>query len=388
MTANKTRLGSGDFARRIRFEQSGNISATDVQEAIEELDTEKQGLDATLTSIAGLGTAANKYMFADGVDSWVEGDITAAGRALLDDADAAAQRATLGLVIGTDVQAFDATLASLAGLGTAADRFAYTTALDTWTEATITAAGRALLEDASAADQRVTLGVQIGVDVQAFDAQLADLAGLTPTKGNVVVGDGSNFISLGVGSDDQVLTADAAQVSGIRWATPASGQDASTTQKGIVELATDAETQTGTDATRAITPAKLTAKEATTAQFRNNTADRILTTDQVWSSASLVTLTDTGTIAVNMSAGINFQVTLAGNRTLGNPTNVKAGQSGLIIVNQDGTGGRTLAYGANWEFPGGAAPTLTTTANAKDILTYFVQNSSRIIVTGILKDVS
>ena len=388
MTVNKTRLGSGDFARRIRFEQSENISATDVQEAIEELDSEKQGLDATLTSLAALGTAADRYAYTTGVDTWAEGTITAAGRALLDDADAAAQRATLGLVIGTDVQAFDATLASLAGLGTAADRFAYTTALDTWAEATITAAGRALLDDADTATQRATLGVQIGVDVQAFDAQLADLAGLTPTKGNVVVGDGSNFISLGVGSDDQVLTADAAQASGIRWATPASGQDASTTQKGIVELATDAETQTGTDATRAITPANLTAKEATAAQFRNNTADRILTTDQVWSSASLVTLTDAGTIAVNMSAGINFQVTLAGNRTLGNPTNGKAGQSGLIIVSQDGTGSRTLAYGANWEFEGGSAPTLSTGANSKDVLFYFVQSATSILVTGILKDVS
>lgn len=90
------------------------------------------------------------------------GTITAASRALLDDADAAAQQATLGFVIGTDVQAFDATLASLAGLGTAADRFAYTTALDTWVEAIITAAGRALLDDANAVTQRATLGVRIG----------------------------------------------------------------------------------------------------------------------------------------------------------------------------------------------------------------------------------
>ncbi|MCG8522318.1 MAG: hypothetical protein MI744_08975, partial [Pseudomonadales bacterium] len=83
MTVNKTRLGSGDFARRIRFEQSGDISATDVQEAIEELDAEKQGLDATLTSLAALGTAADRYAYTTGVDTWAEGTITAAGRALL-----------------------------------------------------------------------------------------------------------------------------------------------------------------------------------------------------------------------------------------------------------------------------------------------------------------
>ena len=164
-----------------------------------------------------------------------------------------------------------------------------------------------------------------------------------------------------------------------------SGSVASETASGIVELATDAETQTGTDTARAMTPANLTAKEATAAQFRSNTADRILTTDQVWSGAGLVTLADAGTIAVDMSSGFNFQVTLAGNRTLGNPTNVKAGQSGLIIVNQDATGNRTLAYGANWEFEDSAAPTLTTTANAKDVLTYFAQSSSSILVLGAQK---
>lgn len=84
---------------------------------------------------------------------------TAAGRALLDDANAAAQRTTLGLAIGTNVQAYDATLQSLSGLGTAADRYAYTTGVDTWAEGTITVAGRALLDDADAAAQRTTLGL-------------------------------------------------------------------------------------------------------------------------------------------------------------------------------------------------------------------------------------
>lgn len=128
--------------------------------------------------------------------------------------------------------------------------------------------------------------------------------------------------------------------------------------------------------------------EATSTQFRNNTADRVLTTDQTWLAAGLVTLTDAASIAVDMDTGFNFQVTLGANRTLANPTNTKVGQSGLIIVNQDGTGNRTLSYGANWEFPGGTSPTLTTTASAKDILIYFVQNSSRIIITGVLKNVS
>lgn len=61
--------------------------------------------------------------------------------------------------IGSSVQAFDATLQSLSALGTASGRFAYTTAVDTWAEAAITAAGRALLDDADASAQRTTLGL-------------------------------------------------------------------------------------------------------------------------------------------------------------------------------------------------------------------------------------
>jgi len=58
----------------------------------------KQTADATLASLAALGTAANKMAYTTGVDTWAEADITAAGRAILDDATAAAQIATLGAV--------------------------------------------------------------------------------------------------------------------------------------------------------------------------------------------------------------------------------------------------------------------------------------------------
>jgi hypothetical protein len=61
---------------------------------------------------------------------------TAAGRAILDDADAAAQRATLGLVIGADVQAYDADLTALAAL-TGTNTIYYRSAADTWSAVTI-----------------------------------------------------------------------------------------------------------------------------------------------------------------------------------------------------------------------------------------------------------
>ena len=93
---------------------------------------------------------------------------------------------------------------------------------------------------------------------------------------------------------------------------------------------------------------------------------------------TVVALTDGATITPNFALGNNFSVTLGGNRTLANPTNLTAGQSGVIVITQDGTGSRTLAYGSNFKFPGGTAPTLTTTAAAVDVLAYYVESASRI----------
>jgi hypothetical protein len=83
-------------------------------------------------------------------------------------------------------------------------------------------------------------------------------------------------------------------------------------------------------------------------------------------------LTDAATVAVDFSAGINFTLTLEGNRTLGQPSNQKVGQSGFIRINQDGTGSRTLAYHSSWQFVGGSAPVLSTAASATDVLFYQV----------------
>lgn len=118
--------------------------------------------------------------------------------------------------------------------------------------------------------------------------------------------------------------------------------------------------------------AQIATARTNAAAFMANTTGRLLDTDGVWAAGAEVTLTDATTIAVNMSTFLNAKVTLGGDRTLGQPSNAKVGQSGFIRIIQDGTGSRTLAYHADWKFAFGSDPVLTTTAAATDILFYQV----------------
>ena len=98
-------------------------------------------------------------------------------------------------------------------------------------------------------------------------------------------------------------------------------------------------------------------------------------------SVEVATLTDGATITPDFEANQNFTVTLGGNRTLANPSNVtsdKVGQVGSIFVVQDGTGSRTLSFGSNWDFIGGTAPTRSTAASAVDRIDYIVRSTTSI----------
>ena len=83
------------------------------------------------------------------------------------------------------------------------------------------------------------------------------------------------------------------------------------------------------------------------------------------------TLTDAASISWDASANQVTSVTLTDNRTLAAPTNMVDGGVYTLMVIQDGTGSRTLSYNAVFKFAAGTAPTLTTTASAKDILVFY-----------------
>ena len=158
------------------------------------IGTNVQAYDAGLLSIAAATTAADSFLYTTALDVYAVGTITTFGRSLVDDADASTARTTLGLgtlatqsgtfsgtssgtntgdqtatslglVIGTNVQAYDAGLLSIAAAVTAADKFLYTTALDVYAVGTITTFGRSLVDDADASTARATLGLVIGTDV-------------------------------------------------------------------------------------------------------------------------------------------------------------------------------------------------------------------------------
>jgi hypothetical protein len=91
-----------------------------------------------------------------------------------------------------------------------------------------------------------------------------------------------------------------------------------------------------------------------------------------------VTLTDAASIALNLTTGTNFIVSLGGNRTLENPSNAAVGQTGQIYVIQDGTGSRTLAFGDAYNFENSQTPVMSTSANSVDLLVYNVRGVSAI----------
>ena len=159
-------------------------------------------------------------------------------------------------------------------------------------------------------------------------------------------------------------------------------------------------TFTGTPAAPTAAVSTNTTQVATTAFVVAEIADEVGTTVQAFDAdtaktdvaqtytaaqrGTITTLTDGATVTPDFAASNNYTLTLGGNRTIANPTNLTAGQSGSIFLVQDGTGSRTAAWGSYWDFAGGTAPTLTTTAAAVDRIDYVVRTTGSIHAVATL----
>ena len=86
----------------------------------------------------------------------------------------------------------------------------------------------------------------------------------------------------------------------------------------------------------------------------------------------------TDSVLLDFNSFQNFIITLEGNVTLANPTTENVGQSGIMVFIQDGSGSRSLTLGGDYESAGGSGITLSTGANAVDILPYMVVAANRI----------
>lgn len=217
---------------------------------------------ATSRTNLGLGTAAVQ----------AASFFNQVGNNLSDVSSASTARTNLGLAIGTNVQAFDATLASIAALGTAANKMAYTTGVDTWAEASLTSAARTVLDDTTTAAMLTTLGAASLITNTFTGAQIGTVTALTSTSNS---------------------------------------------------------------------------------------------------------------IAIDLAVNNNFSHTLTENTTLANPTNVVAGQSGVIMLTQHASSPKTMAFGSFYLFPatenGGSDPALTASNSAVDALYYNVMSSTQIL---------
>lgn len=149
------------------------------------LGSSYQPLDSDLTAIAALTT-------------------TSFARGLLDDANAAAVRTTIGAVIGTDVQAYDADLAALGGVTSAANRVPYFTGSGTASLATFTAFARTMLAGSDAGTVRGIIGAQ------EDSANLLDLSVVSPSNDAYIYGSGSSWTTGTITTFGRSLVDDAA----------------------------------------------------------------------------------------------------------------------------------------------------------------------------------
>jgi len=322
---------AGQTAANISFTAAGNIAATDVQAALQELDTEKIGAASpTFTGTVLLGQNA-VLAFEGSADDANETTITVTN-------PTADRTITFPDVTGNVVTTGDT------GTVTSA-MIANTTIVDGDISAS---AEIAVSKLANGSARQLLQTASNGTDVE-FTSDV-DVPGTLDVTGVATFDSTSTFAGNATFNSDIIFEGSTAN-------------DFETTL-----------TVTDPTADRTITLPDATTTVAGLAVAQSFTKAQ---------RGTPVALTD-GTVAVDLSLGNNFTLTLAENSTLSAPTNATAGQSGVIVVTQDGTGGYTLGYNTAYKFAGGSVPTVTATANAVSVLAYYVESSSRITMTAVL----
>lgn len=100
---------------------------------------------------------------------------------------------------------------------------------------------------------------------------------------------------------------------------------------------------------------------------------------------AIQSLSSTAGITPDFSQSNRYSVTLTRNVTFNNPTSIPSvGQSVMLVIRQDGTGNRLASWGSKWKFPGGVAPSLTTSPNAIDVVVGEVISTSEILCNSLL----
>jgi hypothetical protein len=80
-------------------------------------------------------------------------------------------------------------------------------------------------------------------------------------------------------------------------------------------------------------------------------------------------------------------VTLEGNRTLDCPTDIVEGADYTLIVEQDSTGGRSLAFDACYAFPGSVVPALSTGPSDRHILSFVAESDAGLTLKSVTSSV-
>lgn len=119
----------------------------------------------------------------------------------------------------------------------------------------------------------------------------------------------------------------------------------------------------------------------------SDTSRAALASAQTFTAAQRGAINALGTVSAGITTldfatanHFSFTLPAGGTVTLANPSNLTAGQSGVVVITQNGTTAATVAYGSAWKFKGGA-PSVSTTLSSVNTIAYFVESASRITAT-------